>query len=558
MSRRLSNKWNLAILLSTSALAILGGCFSGSEDEAKEGGSAIAGNQLDDAVATSFLKGGCSVVIDGRVSKTAGTGGECPTTLSGILDFFDAHWPPRRGEGPVDVFAVSDKLDHPGDPTTLYRFIMATESAGQPLYIATVGTNRPGEDGVELMGFSPKLQAFAYYKIEDGKWIRKGDATQVKTMTDGSAPPFECISCHTTGAPLMKELHDSWGNWQSRWSSSGAPWDGANDLLRRLWHEIGIADNLEPKIIDGIKLANKSRVERAAKAGELKGILTQLMCEVGEANLIGTSLESQKRLGTVVLGRRGTRMLPTAILTNQLLVPSKVGTIPGESSRRPAVELGLEDAVKLNVPALWKFDEAVDGPAYSKALEDMGQTIGGQPGDNIFAMTSPEKSYADLDAIQELYRRNLIDKETIADVLMTDFTVSSFSKIRCDLAQTIPMSWSSAADLKTKWSQELASSNLRGAKGLKARFAKDNQLDEYAATIESFANKCLARPRADLTSDILRIVSQRRVEFTERYESVIESDWLIPKDNLGSRPGVIRLSPECTMEDSSKKFVGED
>jgi hypothetical protein len=66
------------------------------------------------------------------------------------------------------------------------------------------------------------------------------------------------------------------------------------------------------------------------------------------------------------------------------------------------------------------------------------------------------------------------------------------------------------------------------------------------------------RPAAERTADVLKIISQRRVEFTERYHDVVESPWLIPTDTLGSAAGKIRLNADCTIEDSSKKFLGED
>ena len=54
-------------------------------------------------------------------------------------------------------------------------------------------------------------------------------------------------------------------------------------------------------------------------------------------------------------------------------------------------------------------------------------------------------------------------------------------------------------------------------------------------------------------------MSQRRAEFSEHYEQVVESEWLIPTDDLDSQPHAIRLDGEtCTIEAQSEKFIGEE
>ena len=534
-------KRHLFGLLSVTGLAVLAGCFSTtdtSEGGPEASGNAISAGDLDDAFATSILAGGCAIEVEGSAGKTKGLGGTCPTKLSAILDAIEAQ--PDRPQ----VFVVSEKADRPDDTDATFRFVVSSKSGGLPFYIAhvSVGGNI-SEDGVEAIGFSPTLQAFAYYKVEGGRWVRHGDATQVKSTTKGTDKPFECISCHTTGAPLMKELHDSWGNWTSTWDAVRGP-KTQNASFKRLFGKVERADLLENIIIDGIKKHSKGRVDRAKKEGKLKGVLTQLMCEVGEPSIIGAHNKNSSRMSNV---STISTMLPGAIMLNQLFVPPRTGAT--------GTELGLEQSLKLNVPSAGRLK--VDATAYASAVLSNGQTIGGQPGDTIFPMSSPEKSHADLDAVQELLRQNLIDNEVVADALMTDYTVSAFSKFRCALADTIPDTWDSPAALKRAWAANLASSPLRGAKGLKVRLEKDD-LTAHEQKLEAFANKCAERPAAEFTPDVLKIMSQRRVEFENRYSNVVESDWLIPQDNLRSTPGDIRFSKVCTIEKASNPFDGED
>jgi hypothetical protein len=518
-------------------LAVLAGCMSESEDPASED-AAITANKLDDTFATTVLKGGCE--IDG-IGKTTGSGGKCPTKLSAILDALP--------QDKVNVFVVSEKADMPKDDDTTYRFVVSAGTEEAPLFIATVGGKQLGEGSTEAIGFSKSLQAYAYYKVEGTRWVRKGDGTQVKANNNkGTDAPFECIRCHSSGAPLMKEIHDSWGNWESTWFRMDAP-PGANALFKRLFDQRKRADILERKIIPAIKLHSKGRVDRAKKEGALKGVLTQLMCEVGEPSLIGAHNASEDRTGTV---KSSSTMLPTAILVNQLLVPPATGGT--------GVELGLEDALKLKVPSLDALGEGIDADAYSKQVKANGQKIGGRTsGDTIFPMSSPEKSYADLDAIQELLRQKLIDKDIVADILMTDFTVSSFSKVRCDLADTLPETWKTPAELKSAWAKNLEGSRLRGAKGLRARLEKASDLKNHEKTLETFAKACSERKPAELTKDVLAIMSQRRVEFADRYSNVIESPWLVPTDTLRSKANGVRLSGKtCEIEETKSKFIDEE
>jgi hypothetical protein len=343
----------------------------------------------------------------------------------------------------------------------------------------------------------------------------------------------------------MKELHDSWGNWNSTWFSPGDP-NSADALFKRVFSARERADDLEDFIIRGTKTHAKSRVDKAVKEASLKPLMTQLMCDVGEPSIIQAHSKNSKRLGTV---ETFSSMVPSAIVLNNFF-------------KTPATGTGTEDGLtglQMNIPSMSSLK--IDSAAYVKALGTIGQKINGQAGDTIFPMSSPEKSFGDFMIIEELMSRGLIDKDVIADALMTDFTVSTFSKSRCDLADTLPNNWTSADDLKAQWSTALGSSTVRGAKGLKARVDNKTDFDTHAATLDKFVGACNARGTADKNAwalDLLKVVSQRRTEFAEVYGNVIESPWLIPTDNLKSASHKVRLNgTTCVVEDQAKAFVGE-
>ncbi|HTJ83050.1 MAG TPA: hypothetical protein VL400_15120 [Polyangiaceae bacterium] len=535
----------LGALTSIALLAAFAPACTG-ESDPTTGDEQDATSSVDDVFAKTVLAGGCSVKLEktGKTVKTTGKGGTCPKTVTGVLDVIK-----QNAKNKTHVYVVSEQGDQTGKDLP-YRFVIAVETEKGPadkLFLSVLGS---GADGVsdtfmEVMSFSEKKGVYAFYDLGDSGWVQEGDGTQVPTAALGAEPPFRCIGCHTTGTPLMKELHDSWQNWSSTWFTMPAP-ETSQELMKGLFAQVERADDLEDHIVAGTKARTKARVDKGVKEKKLKPLFTQLLCDVGEPSLIGAHSKNSQRVGTV---STFSSMVPTAILVNQFL-------------KRPATGTGTEEGftgLELAIPSLSSV--RIDSTSYVKALGTIGQKIAGKTGDAMFPMSSPEKSYADFIVTEELLARNLIDKDVIADTLMVDFTVSTFSKTRCALADTLPDTWTSADELKTKWAANLSASKLRGAKGLAARLEDKADTDKHAATVDKFVSACNARGAADKDAwalDLLKIVSQRRAEFLDHYEQVVESDWLIPTDNLKSVPFKIRLNGEtCTIEDQSKPFVGE-
>lgn len=529
-------------------LAVAPGC---GEEEPVTGDEQDATSSVDDTFTNTVLTGGCSLTIEktGKTVKTKGTGGTCPTTVTGVLDLLKANTKVK-----THTYVVSEQGDITPGASTPYRFVVAVDTGdgkSEKMFLSALGSGAGvSDDFLEIMSFSEKKGAYVFYDLEDDGWVQVGDGTQVKTdavSQHGGKEAFRCQGCHTTGMPLMKELHDSWANWNSTWFSMSD--SGSKDpLFRRLFDAKERADDLELLVIAGTKTATKTRVEKAIKEKKVGKLLTQLVCDVGEPSLIAAHSKNSKRVGTI---ETFSSMLPQSILLNNLFKTPKTGT--GDQK-------GLDNALNMNIPSFTSL--RIDSTSYVKALGTIGQTINGQKGDAMFPMSSPEKSYADQQMIQELISRNLLDKNLVADVLMTDFTVSSFSKTRCDLAKTIPTNWTTTEELRTQWSTKLGTATARGAKGLKARLDNTADFDAHATKLETYVKACVTRSSADKDNfavDVLKIMSQRRREFAGVYEQVIESPWLIPGDTLKSQAGAIRLNGEtCVPQNQTEKFVGEE
>jgi len=434
-SRLVSLRFTLCLGAVGGALAA---CSEPGDSTASDEAAAVSSGDLDDAVAKVLLAGGCTVKAGNATLKTAGAGGACPTTLTGVLDALD------KSDGKFRSFVVKEDHDQKNAPG--HRFVLAAGGKNEgKLFVSPIGE---AEQAVEMMGFSEKAQAFVFYKEEGGVWVRKGDGSQVKSQAKGAKPAFECVNCHTTGGPQMKELHDPWPNWFSTWSGAFNGLDAGSALFKRMFDSKAKADLLEPSIVQAQRLHSKGRVDRAKKDGSLKGVLTQLMCEVGEPSLISGHFRNGARFNKV---SSSSTMLPTSILLNSLwnaplVLGPDVAGVPGFTGR----QLGLTEALGVNLPSLDTVVQSLSADAYVKAIEKNGQTIGGKPGDAIFAMLSPEKGYADIDVVQELLRQKLVDKDLVADVMMTDFTVPAFSNARCALAGTLPDTWADASELRTK------------------------------------------------------------------------------------------------------------
>jgi len=565
------------LALSTAALSgfvlpACGGSDTPAEEETTVDDVTAAGVPEDTFLTNVLASSKCTIVHKGKRINAKGTGA-CPTKLSAILDRLEGVAPAApapttsgsasaapTGSGSAapapsapatkpEFFVVSELGDKPSLQNA-YRFVVAGGAgvSSDKLYIASFASGQGApQDGTEVMAWSEKIQAFVYWKEENGAWVRKGDGSMVPSAAKGAKPTFECMSCHTSGGPIMKELHDSWANWTSTWMTVTDP-KSPDATFNRMFSKVTRADDMERRIIASEHLHVKGRVDRAKKEGNLKGVLTQLFCDVGEGTLIAAHSKNSQRFGTV---STFSSMLPGAFVVSPLLRAPRTGT---------GVELGLEQSLKMSLPQVDSL--SVDAKAYGETLAKFDSKIGGEKGDSIFPMNGPEKSYADIDAVQELLRQGLVDADFVADVLMTDFTTPAFSAPRCALADALPATWKDPADLKAQFGAALATSTARGAKGLAARIAKTDDTAAHTATLEVYGKACADRKTASaaaFTEDTLRMLSQRRVEFVDVYHNLVESDSLLPSDNLGSKIGGQRFNgTTCVLEAQTAKFVGED
>lgn len=491
---------------------------AGQCDVVKPGGGAIDRATLDDP----FFK----LVLDVREPNAT-----CPNTVTPALTRAK-----KSANKDPKVFVVSENGDKASDRTG-YRFVFSQDAQGvasDELFFSLLGSKAGvSQEFMEVMAFSPKKKGYNYYHLVRGRWELAGNGADVKP---GQAAAFECAACHTTGGPLMKEQQDSWANWHSTWFSMPAP-ASSDATLKSFFEKKTRADDLETIIAAGTRRHAKARVDRElAAAGGLKGLLKQVMCEVAEPNIVASHSMNSDRHGNISS------------------FPGTVGSVflhpmLGHDFR----QRNYKDLTKL---ALGDISIQLDGAAYKTALTTVGmevQTDGGKAKDAMFPMFTPDRGFADNMIVEELVERRILDKEIVADLLMTDFTVPSYSKVRCDLAETAPTAGANAEAIRTAWIASLARSTKPGAAELKARLENKNDFAAHGTTVQAFLDKCKTRASSDsakFMEDVVKIVAQRRAEFKEQYESLVESPALLPvASKITVRPHGQRLDPaDCTLK----------
>jgi len=508
------------------------------------------------------LRGKCSIV-DGQAGKTFSatarktlddpfaqvvlnnSTGSCPTKADDVLALLKA-----KAGATDSVFVVSEMGDD-AKGSTSYRFVIsqptsipapagsttpATTTKQEELFVSVLGSPDGIEQGlVEVISFSRAKGAYNYYSVEGGRWTLMGDGTQI---TPGTEPKFRCAGCHTSGGPVFKELQLPWNNWNSFKFRLPTPGTQAPDFKALFDRKAG-AESFEGIVVTGAKLWAKSRADLVLggkKPGEnLKSLMKQVMCEVGEPNLISTKSNHTKRFDPIAPAT--SLNVPPSMLLNPVL--------------NSGGEVGFGNVISMNVTKLSSI--SLTGSVYVSALVANGQTLASAKGDTMFGLFVPERSFADSMMTEELVKRGILDKDVATDVLMTDFTNPVFSKARCALADTVPEKADTAAALRTAWTANLKSSKLPLADGLLARLSDVTDFSKHQTAVEAFVNACEARSKSDaagFAKDLTKLASQRRREFHAQFESIVESDALLPADKLAdTAPFSFRLNATtCVLE----------
>lgn len=329
--------------------------------------------------------------------------GDCPLTLEGIM----AKLKEAESDcGELDGIAtriVSEEGQILPAELASYRAV-TSKSCGDraqfELLFSSFGlradTDELPRQGVEVIAFDRTAGVFNYYKEVGGKMGFFGgtldyvfDGPQGPALTDVNG----CANCHAgteesgRGNLNMKELRVPWMHWEG-----SAETAGADELISRFSDTLGRAKggpDLESVVKAGNRRNNATVIAALREARDYRRLLRPLFC------------------------------------TEQLHVAT------GTDNRIPASFMVA--------PRLGGRTLTVKASGYNDLIAAIDQKVPGTDiADTRFKFAYLERSFDDIDWVDQLIEAQIIDRQFALDVLAVDFTRPIFSDARCDLHELAP------------------------------------------------------------------------------------------------------------------------
>jgi hypothetical protein len=358
---------------------------------------------------------------------------------------------------------------------------------------STLIANQTPEEGnlmIELISWDPPKGVFNFYELigdgQKGEWFYRGNSLDVLAdikllhrQPNPATPQFgthlRCSGCHSAGGPVMKELatpHNDWSRTARPLAFGDLQLDPA---LSKIFLGMVDADKLAAAVMSGSsKLQTSEKFQEAGQAASLQEQLRPLFCPV-ELNLESDLVPSDDPQAPVIV--------PSAFFVD---------------------------------PRLARTSPQISRADYNAALTKLkSQFPGKKHRDADHAWLTPVKASSDIQTIDGLVSRKIIDQKFVYDVLAVDLTNPAFSKARCGLLRLLPTDrqgdWLAAFVANLKASSEPAAQELLQNMTDPARTVEFHQ--KQAAEV---LKKCEGRFHSpDGVLDLYRLLLQRRVEAFE-------------------------------------------
>jgi hypothetical protein len=429
-------------------------------------------------------------------------GDSCPTTFAATLEKLrqidvlgSCNEGGRAGVATMVVSERAQILDEPDGMRLVITRTCGSREQHELIFSVFAGPGQFDKRNAEAIAFDKEAGVFNYYSIEGGVWEWHGNSMDM-IREDASS---RCAACHTGGGLIMKELDSPWLHWEGHHDTPGAAElvDDNEDLGEK---DDGIA--MEGMVRDGNDAWATTRVARLVEEKDLKALLAPLFCSV-EVNLDNGADFAGDDLN---------------FLGADFFLDPKFRTFSSVTI----------DTDKYVAQMEANNQEVVDGSG--SALTKDGEKLR----DTIFAFPFPERAAADSVHVDELRNQGIIDRDFMLDVLGVDFTRPIFSDERCGLLEFVP----EGVDLNPVAISEGFAANVEAAApadGTAAAQFLDNlkdpaDADKHAGAAEAFLAACKERPSADMTVDVMRVVSLRRNQAREL--PVFEFPETMPFDSL--------------------------
>ncbi len=556
------------------ALAMLGACAAlepgGDRDQADNpAASAPCIDAIEDKSGRALSPETIAGFDDPVAARILRAGDDCPTTWAETLaklERTDADEDCADGLG-VRTSLISERSQLLA-VADQYRSVSVRACNGRASWelmlappTSTSFQTKKVSDDVEVIAFRRDDKAsnaageYQFYALESSasgrRWRYYGSSSDMllgpgKTPSGGR--PFvdqdrRCAHCHLSGSPIMKELERPWNGWDVAPTSKRTP--RYLDMVERIGKQLSItngpyfAEEVMNQVKAGTRAWNRHRIAELRKAGELEPLLRPLFCTT-DVNL---------GAGSQFLGSA-----PDVIPTSFLVDPWFEQT---SNVRIPQAEYAA---------GLARAGQVMKSADASGQLADMKRN-GVILRDTLFAMVYPERSFRDIDYVDQLIEQKVVSAGFATAVLMVDFTRPVYSDDRCGLlalARGVKVAGSDQpkgiqdafiarlADSAAPGADELAGSlrTLRDAAMPEAQI-----VTELVAPISRLYDRCAERAAAhpgELVDDLLRLASHRRRQTRPKDATnpdggraglVIEHGETLPFDSLPPSSDAIRLDP---------------
>lgn len=379
------------------------------------------------------------------------------TTLDGILTRLEPAADKRR------LYIVHERIVSETQAGASRRGVVAFTgtNSGEPLkgnvmLSITLLPDGKALEAIEAWGWDNQRGRYNYYKLDAvgaplGKLVWK---FRVSSENADLLTPNErkgtCLECHTTGAPVMKELLFPWNNWHSKvgaafkadyldpGSTHSAKWPAA---ATSLFKALAGAEDLEnDHLIPAIKRFNESRVNAQLLREDATG--NRLLTSGGRltlthANRLLRSLFVPTEVN-LISSRHPSGFHPFGKATDFL--PNKTLQLPDDFFLHTTLIASGAGVAGLQLASATNFRTfATLTQAENKALiEKFKLRLNSEPGDAHFAWLVPTPSFIDTEMSDRLVKLGAVTPHFLAAVLAVDLEEPLFSEKRTKLLKYLP------------------------------------------------------------------------------------------------------------------------
>ncbi|MGL6096238.1 MAG: hypothetical protein ACRC7O_10645, partial [Fimbriiglobus sp.] len=304
-------------------------------------------------------------------------------------------------------------------------------------------------EDIEAWGWDNLRGRYNYYKL-DGQgaaggltWKFRGSSENADLLSPAERKGT-CMRCHTTGAPVMKELLFPWNNWHSDFAGAfSATYLQPNSTNPNKWpaaatprfQQIGGAETLETNfIIPSFQRFNESRVNALLLREDATGnrLVTNGRLTLTGVNRLLRPLFTPTEVN-LVSSRHPSGLPPFA--TARAFVPTSKIEIPGQFFLNTPL---IADALKLTAANEFRTFGTLT-QAENKVLVEKSQVqFGGVTGDAHFAWIVPASGFIDTAMVDRLLKLGVVTPHFAAAALAVDLENPLFSKDRASLWKFLP------------------------------------------------------------------------------------------------------------------------